>query len=166
MLGGLPCAGARASHLCAAAVCFTAAKHQCSPGAAASSSGHASAGLCQQRQQSQPHSSSTHLDASCLLTPRLPCPTTPTPQEYQEILEDMREECGKHGPVTKVVIPRPTPEEPTPVGAGKVVVEFGDINASVKARNALHGRKFAGRTVIATYLSEEAFAAGLYDQEA
>lgn len=86
--------------------------------------------------------------------------------EYNEIVEDMREECAKHGPVARVIIPRPTPEAPAPVGVGKVVVEFDDINAAVKARNQLHGRKFAGRTVVATYLSEEAYGAGQYDAEA
>ena len=44
-------------------------------------------------------------------------------------------------------------------------MEFADANAAVKARNVLHGRKFAGRVVVVTYLSEEAYAAGQYDVE-
>lgn len=75
----------------------------------------------------------------------------------------MREECTKHGPVVNVLIPRPTPENPTPTGLAKVVIEFVDMNGAVKARNAMHGRRFAGRTVSAIFLPEEAYAAGQYD---
>lgn len=78
--------------------------------------------------------------------------------EYEEIVEDMRDEGGKHGQLINVLIPRPTPEDPTPAGVGKVVLEYGDVNAAVRARNAMHGRRFANRTVVATYLTEEAYA--------
>lgn len=84
-------------------------------------------------------------------------------EEYNDILEDMRDECAKHGPVSSIVIPRPLPENPSPAGLAKVIIEFADMNGSVKARNAMHGRRFAGRTVSATFLSEEAFSAGQFD---
>ena len=75
----------------------------------------------------------------------------------------MREECGKHGPVENLLIPRPTADNPAPPGLAKVVIAFEDMNGAVKARNAMHGRRFAGRTVAANFLSEEAYAAGQYD---
>lgn len=83
--------------------------------------------------------------------------------EYADIIEDMRDECGKHGICSNLVIPRPTAQNATPPGSGKVIIEFLDINAAVKARNAMHGRKFGGRVVSAAYMAEDAFAAGAYD---
>lgn len=80
--------------------------------------------------------------------------------EYNDILEDMKEECGKHGDVELVIIPRSTPDNPNPVGLGKVIIAFKDVNSSVRARNAMHGRKFAGRVVSATWISEEQFTNG------
>jgi splicing factor U2AF subunit len=85
------------------------------------------------------------------------------PDEYTDILEDMREECSKYGQVTHIIIPRPAPDGSKQSGVGKVIIEFIDVNASVKARNAMHGRKFGGRSVVATYLPEEKFLAGDYD---
>ncbi|MEW5298333.1 MAG: hypothetical protein WDW36_001471 [Sanguina aurantia] len=82
--------------------------------------------------------------------------------EYADIIEDMRDECGKHGICSNLVIPRPTAQNPSPPGSGKVIIEFLDINAAVKARNAMHGRKFGGRVVSAAYMAEDAFASGAY----
>ncbi|KAK9836998.1 hypothetical protein WJX81_005606 [Elliptochloris bilobata] len=85
-------------------------------------------------------------------------------EEYADILEDMREECGKFGTVQQVLIPRPAaPGQPPPSGLGKVVVAFEEISAASSARNVLNGRKFGGRVVVCTFLSEEAFAAGQLD---
>jgi len=38
------------------------------------------------------------------------------------VLQDMRDECGKHGPLKRVIIPRPTPTVPNPPGLAKVCV--------------------------------------------
>ncbi|CAD7696278.1 unnamed protein product [Ostreobium quekettii] len=85
-------------------------------------------------------------------------------EDYKEILEDMQEECSKYGVCTNIVIPRPIPgAQMQPPGVGKVIIEFSDVNAAVKARNAMHGRKFGGRTVVAAFLLEEKFAAGQYE---
>ncbi|KAF5842237.1 hypothetical protein DUNSADRAFT_8637 [Dunaliella salina] len=40
-------------------------------------------------------------------------------EEYKEIIEDMKEECSKHGPLKRVIIPRPTPTVPNPPGLAK-----------------------------------------------
>ena len=62
-----------------------------------------------------------------------------------------------------IVIPRPPPlGQPPPPGLGKVIVEYTDVDSAVKARNAMHGRKFAGRTVMATFLPEAQYSAGQY----
>ena len=71
----------------------------------------------------------------------------------------------RHGCVqlAAIVIPRPAPlGQPPPPGLGKVIVEYTDMDSALKARNAMHGRKFAGRTVAATFLPEAQYAAGQF----
>ncbi|XP_065635589.1 splicing factor U2af large subunit A isoform X2 [Quercus suber] len=83
--------------------------------------------------------------------------------DYQDILEDMREECGKFGTLVNIIIPRPQPnDEPSP-GVGKVFLEYADIEGSTKARTGLNGRKFGGNSVVAVYYSENKFAQGDYE---
>jgi splicing factor U2AF subunit len=68
------------------------------------------------------------------------------------------------GQVNLVVIPRPPPVgQPAPPGLGKVVVEFADVAGAVKAQSVLNGRRFGGRTVVATYLTESQYEAGQLD---
>ncbi|KAL2619869.1 hypothetical protein R1flu_000074 [Riccia fluitans] len=82
--------------------------------------------------------------------------------EYEEILEDMREECGKYGTITNLVIPRPNSSGEEVPGIGMVFVEYADTQGAAKAKATLHGRRFGGHTVIATYYSEEKFTHGDY----
>ncbi|CAM6041317.1 unnamed protein product [Sphagnum compactum] len=83
-------------------------------------------------------------------------------EEYKEILEDMREECGKFGNLVELVIPRPGPTGDEVPGIGKVFVEYSDTSGSMKAKSSLHGRMFGGHAVVAVYYSEEAFQNGDY----
>lgn len=109
--------------------------------------------------------------------------------EYQEILEDVRDECSKFGPVRTVAIPRPAKKEkskwdanagalvtsggavlaPGAIGAsggdgktdgqrgvGRVYVKFGDPDGASAALRGLAGRAFAGRSIIATLLADDA----------
>ena len=70
----------------------------------------------------------------------------------------------QHGDVIAVIIPRPaTGDGVSPSGVGKVIVEFTEVTSAVKARNALHGRKFSGRTVTVDYIPEAAYTAGDLD---
>ncbi|KAE7999900.1 hypothetical protein FH972_004284 [Carpinus fangiana] len=83
--------------------------------------------------------------------------------DYQDILEDMREECGKFGALVNLVIPRPQPNgEPSP-GVGKVYLEYADIDGAAKARAGLNGRKFGGNQVVAVFYPENKFAQGDYE---
>ncbi|CAM6097262.1 unnamed protein product [Calypogeia fissa] len=82
--------------------------------------------------------------------------------EYEEIVEDMRDECGKYGALANLVIPRPSSTGEEVPGIGMVFVEYVDTQGSAKAKAALHGRRFGGHTVIATYYSEEKFLHGDY----
>jgi splicing factor U2AF subunit len=62
----------------------------------------------------------------------------------------------------KLTIPRPTAEVPEPVGLGRVIIEYADAGAAVKARTAMQGRKFGGHVVQANFLTEEQYAAGQF----
>nr|KJB74747.1 hypothetical protein B456_012G005600 [Gossypium raimondii] len=84
-------------------------------------------------------------------------------EEYEDIVEDMRQEGGKYGELVNVVIPRPNPNgEPSP-GVGKVFLEYSDVEGSKKAQVAMNGRKFGGNQVIAVYYPESKFAEREYD---
>ncbi|XP_059657937.1 splicing factor U2af large subunit B-like isoform X4 [Cornus florida] len=84
-------------------------------------------------------------------------------EDYEDIMEDMRTECGKFGTLVKVVIPRPNPNgEPSP-GVGKVFLEYADVDSATKARSGLDGRKFGGNTVIAVFYPENKLYQGEYE---
>lgn len=94
-------------------------------------------------------------------------------QEYADILDDIREEVGNYGTVEDVRIPRPVrrdrgrwaPSEGAGIGdaqradeasgVGRVYVKYTDSNGAAAAMKALAGRAFAGRSIIATVLSED-----------
>ncbi|XP_059659211.1 splicing factor U2af large subunit B-like isoform X3 [Cornus florida] len=78
-------------------------------------------------------------------------------QEYEEIVEDMREECEKFGHLKNVVIPRPDPNGEQVLGVGKVFLEYSDAGSCAKARDALSGRKFGSNIVTAVYYPEERY---------
>lgn len=74
--------------------------------------------------------------------------------EYEEIKEDIEEECGKYGKVVDLKIPRPSGGSRQNAGVGKIFVRFEEKEMAEKALKALAGRKFADRTVVCTYFSE------------
>ncbi|KAL5537865.1 hypothetical protein UlMin_046210 [Ulmus minor] len=78
-------------------------------------------------------------------------------QEYEEILEDMRDECSKFGIVVNVIIPRPNQNGESISGVGKVFLEFSDTVGCTNARNVLNGRKFGGNSVKAVFYPEERY---------
>lgn len=85
-------------------------------------------------------------------------------EDYNDIMEDMREECAKYGTVLQVHIPRPGPPGEPPVpGLGKVLIEFAEASAAIAARNAMHGRRFSGRTVVATLMTDTDYKAMKWD---
>ena len=74
--------------------------------------------------------------------------------DYNEILEDTREECGQFGQLVSTVIPRAN--EP---GATKVYLEYSSTNDAQSAIDSLQGRTFDGRQVQATFFDESRFSA-------
>ncbi|CAF4256835.1 unnamed protein product [Rotaria magnacalcarata] len=72
------------------------------------------------------------------------------------IMEDVREECGKYGFVKSLEIPRPIQGVDVP-GVGKIFVEFTSISECQKAQQALTGRKFANRVVVTSYYEPDRY---------
>ena len=78
-------------------------------------------------------------------------------EEYEEIVDDIREECNRHGAVRSIEIPRPLEGVEDVPGVGKVFVEFVSVSDCVKAQQALTGRKFANRIVVTSFYEPERY---------
>jgi len=79
-------------------------------------------------------------------------------KEYNALLEDVKEECGKFGKVTAVHILRP-PEVAHNVNLTKVYVQYESLECAQQAHQTLGGRKYNGRTVITHYAPPDAIPA-------
>jgi len=77
-------------------------------------------------------------------------------EEYEDILDDVREECSKYGVVKSLEIPRPITGVQVP-GVGKIYVEFNSVIDCQKAQQALTGRKFSNRVVVTTYYDPDRY---------
>lgn len=91
-------------------------------------------------------------------------------QEYAEIYEDIKEECSTFGPVLDLRIPRPTKKDrkwgdagsvreaqmiDEANGVGRVYVKYAGAESAQQALNTLAGRSFAGRSIVATLLTDD-----------
>lgn len=75
-------------------------------------------------------------------------------QVKTEICEDVQDECAKFGKVVELKVPRPSGGSRQSAGVGKIYVKYDSEESATKALTALAGRKFADRTVVATYFPE------------
>uniref|UniRef100_A0A8V0YI42 Serine/threonine-protein kinase Kist n=1 Tax=Gallus gallus TaxID=9031 RepID=A0A8V0YI42_CHICK len=71
-----------------------------------------------------------------------------------DILEDIREECQKYGPVVSLLIPKENP------GKGQVFVEYANAGDSKAAQKMLTGKIFDGKFVVATFYPLSAYKRG------
>lgn len=74
--------------------------------------------------------------------------------QYEDVLDDMREECEKYGSVVSLLIPKENP------GKGQVFVEYSSSSDSKEAQRRLTGRTFDGRFVVATFYPLSAYRRG------
>lgn len=74
------------------------------------------------------------------------------PDEYQDIMEDTREQCGTFGKLLNIVIPRAGER-----GATKIFLEYESTDDASSAIQALQGKTFDGRLVEATFYDEARF---------
>ncbi|KAH3767046.1 splicing factor U2AF 50 kDa subunit [Pelomyxa schiedti] len=76
---------------------------------------------------------------------------------YLDLIEDVRDECGRHGKVLKIHVPRQLFGKPPPPGLGRVFVEFPSVPEAKAAHHGLGGKRFNNRSVISTFCNEEAY---------
>ncbi|KAF6030696.1 U2af50 [Bugula neritina] len=77
-------------------------------------------------------------------------------EEYEEIMDDIKEECSKYGSVRSLEIPRPIKGVDVP-GCGKIFVEFSSVTECQKAQQNLTGRKFSNRVVVTSFFDPEKY---------
>jgi len=77
-------------------------------------------------------------------------------EDYDEIFDDIREECSKYGRIRSMQIPRPNSEFLVP-GVGKIFIEFATSSDTKAASEALAGRKFANRVVVTSYYDPDRY---------
>src|SRR5262249_19558454 len=88
--------------------------------------------------------------------------------EYGDLHDDVKMECSKYGDLEDLRIPRPVKKDKTSsmsaqdaqrideaAGVGRVYVKYINSKSASAALNALAGRSFAGRSIIATLLSDD-----------
>ena len=75
------------------------------------------------------------------------------PDEYDDIMEDTREQCSEVGRLQSVIIPKAGE-----VGATKIFLEYETVHDAAAAIQGLEGRTFDGRLVAAKYFDETKFA--------
>ncbi|KAJ8902803.1 hypothetical protein NDN08_006123 [Rhodosorus marinus] len=79
-------------------------------------------------------------------------------EEYEDICEDIKEECSKYGNLEEVLIPRKGQADASEAkGVGKVYLKYSKPEETSRAYASMVGRKFGGRPVVAKYLDEDAF---------
>uniref|UniRef100_A0A0W0G9W3 Splicing factor U2AF subunit n=1 Tax=Moniliophthora roreri TaxID=221103 RepID=A0A0W0G9W3_MONRR len=94
-------------------------------------------------------------------------------EEYGDLYEDVKEECSGFGKLEDLRIPRPIKKDKKwapgdsgmdpqaaaradeAAGVGRVYVKYVDGESAAKALKSLAGRSFAGRSIVATLLSED-----------
>lgn len=123
-----------------------------------------------------PAGESSTSDARILLMLNMVTPDDLTDdQEYGDLYDDVKEECSNFGIVEDLRIPRPVKKDKSKwapgeggqqaaqdavradeaAGVGRVYVKYEDAASASAALNSLAGRSFAGRSIIATVLSED-----------
>ncbi len=73
-------------------------------------------------------------------------------EEFDEVVEDMREECGKYGTVKSVVIPRKGED-----GTGFVFVQYATPEVANAAKQGFGTRTFDGKPVSADLIDPETY---------
>ncbi|KAF2203536.1 hypothetical protein GQ43DRAFT_258002 [Delitschia confertaspora ATCC 74209] len=74
-------------------------------------------------------------------------------ETYNEIVEDIQEECQNYGHIVELKIPRPRGPR-VDAGVGKIFIKYDTTQSAKNAHAKLGGRKFADRTVVVTFFSE------------
>lgn len=84
-------------------------------------------------------------------------------ESYNELIEDILEECNSHGNVESIIIPRPIQPETTCPGMKQIFVLFANKEGAEKTKAAVTGRTFGGKPVVAYYYPESLFKKMTYE---
>eukprot|EP00939_MAST-03C_sp_MAST-3C-sp1_P000117 g117.t1 len=83
--------------------------------------------------------------------------------EYNDIVEDIREEMAKSGKVESVLIPRPPANPEAPISdesVGLIFVAFATVQGARNAKQTVQGRTFNGNTVGVDFYPVDMFEQG------
>ncbi|VVA93040.1 unnamed protein product [Arabis nemorensis] len=83
--------------------------------------------------------------------------------DYESVMEDLREQGRQFGNLVKVVIPRPNLDHHLTPVAVKVFLEYADLASASRARSRFHGNRFGPNQVVALYYPENKYAQGDFD---
>lgn len=86
---------------------------------------------------------------------------------YQEVLNDITNECSKYGKVLNVKIPKPAEDykrnlKSLDTSIGKIFVKFENEEGASRASKLLNGRKYHERTVLVSFLPESDYNLNLF----
>lgn len=73
---------------------------------------------------------------------------------YDELVQDMHEECSNYGAIKNLVIPQTTH------GTPKILVQYETVQEAEAACHALSGRRYADRTLVVAYYPMDRYSAG------
>ena len=77
-------------------------------------------------------------------------------EEYEDLVEDIRDECSKFGCILSLKVPRPMMGLATP-GLGKIFIEYATLDEAKLAKKVLsfiqnlQGKTFDNKTVECTF---------------
>eukprot|EP00586_Coscinodiscus_wailesii_P013868 CAMPEP_0172499386 /NCGR_PEP_ID=MMETSP1066-20121228/126551_1 /TAXON_ID=671091 /ORGANISM="Coscinodiscus wailesii, Strain CCMP2513" /LENGTH=159 /DNA_ID=CAMNT_0013273111 /DNA_START=616 /DNA_END=1095 /DNA_ORIENTATION=+ len=69
--------------------------------------------------------------------------------DYQEAIEDVKDECKKYGPLKRINLPR------TGIHATRIFLEYHSIRDATNAFEGLKNKTFDGRSVTVRYIDED-----------
>jgi RNA recognition motif-containing protein len=85
-----------------------------------------------------------------------------TDDDYNGLVEEVREECAKHGTLIHVQIPRYVSATVEASAIRKVYLSYAFVADAVRAQQELSGRQFGPNVVETLFYSEADFAAGIF----
>lgn len=106
-------------------------------------------------QQAQLHSAMKPSTSILVLTNMFDIAELNNPDDYNDIKNDVIEECNKYNTLIHTILPRPGE-----VGAGKIYLQYNSPESAAKIRSEVEGRQFGSHVVLADYLDEQAFYNG------
>jgi len=73
---------------------------------------------------------------------------------YNDLIEDLMEECSKFGTIENLIIPRPLQDGSLCQAVGKIFIKYSTLKNTKIARYNLNGRTYNNRTIICSFYPE------------